>query len=469
MSKNSIRPKVLILTTSVFTDRIIQNGDFIDYIREHYDVDVWANSFKKNPSDWDALRLKVIGFPDTKQLRHWSSYLRKINEAAWVKAIPATSIEINQKYFSEKKFLNIVIKKIGHLIAFINGHQFFEGLVRSLLLHLAPNNHIQKHLIDGSFDCVLVTNPFWVQEPLVALEAIKLNIPVISLIPSWDNITTKSRIIYRSTAFMVWSDVRKPELTSYYQESKKIPIEIYGTPQYDVFKHENYIVSRAKFFEKYDLKNHLPILLYTLGSPFFIKSEIDVCLEFCKKMKELNFLNNFQILIRPHPIKDFSQYVPIFKDIHSNIHVQEDVQTPKSQKIRFQDVDMIKNWVSTFYYADLVIATSSTTLLDASMMNKPHINITANLTNNVTLDQFIRDVSFGFVHLQSLNKSRLLNNVDSWEEFIHQIEIFQKNPQSIKNTSKDIVLQLAGSENSGTYGKVFIQALNAVIQKIKQQ
>jgi hypothetical protein len=69
MSKNNIRPKVLILTTSVFTDRIIQNKDFIDYIREHYNVDIWANSYKKNPGDWDALKLKVIGFPDTKQVR----------------------------------------------------------------------------------------------------------------------------------------------------------------------------------------------------------------------------------------------------------------------------------------------------------------------------------------------------------------------------------------------------------------
>ena len=67
------------------------------------------------------------------------------------------------------------------------------------------------------------------------------------------------------------------------------------------------------FYNQYGLNEELPLLLYTLGSPLFITSEIDVCLKFCKLASTQGLLDKFQILVRPHPIKDFSAYIPKFE------------------------------------------------------------------------------------------------------------------------------------------------------------
>lgn len=453
------KPKLLVLTTSVFTDRMLQNVDFVKHISNTFEVEIWASSIKTNSTYWDNFNFNVRPFPAVKRLRHWSTYLRRINENAWIHGLPAYSILINQKYFSDETFVFRILKIIGKCFTGLKKQVFIENIIRKLILLIAPNENLAESLKRNTYDALLVMNPFWVQEPLVALEAKKIGISVFSLIPSWDNITTKSRIIYKSDAFLVWSKQRIIELNKYYPESKNIPVVTYGTPQYDVFLKSEYLVDKQLFFNKYQLDFDLPILLFTLGSPLFINSEIDVCLEFCKKSADNGLLDKFQVLIRPHPIKDFSEYIPYFTNLHKNIKIQSDVQTSKSQTIRFQDELMIKNWVSTFRYSDLVVATSSTTLLDASMMNKPHINIAANLTNDKALDDFLDDVSYGFVHLQSLNEEKLLNNVHNWEEFFRMIEVFVNDISNFPNHSKEIVFQLADSENKGEYGRIFSNAI----------
>jgi hypothetical protein len=273
-------------------------------------------------------------------------------------------------------------------------------------------------------------------------------------------------MIYKSDAFGVWSSIRVPELYKYYPASQKLTVFIYGTPQYDIFTDQEFIISRECFNKKYSLNEQLPVILYTLGSPYFISSEITVCLEFCKIARNQGLLDQYQVLIRPHPVKDFSEFLPLFNEIDPRIKIQSEVQTSLGVQYKFQDADMIKNWVSTFYYSEIIIATSSTTILDAAMMKKRHINITANLTDDRSLDTFLHDVSFGFEHLQTLNDRKLLNNVKSFEELIGQLKNYQVSNNSIPDVSDEIILHLSEYEHTGNYGKIFADELNAAINNL---
>lgn len=459
------RKKILILTTSVFTDRIYQYSTFINAIKNEYDIEIWARSFVSNQEDWKLQDIDIKQVPKVNTCKHWINILRRINEYAWMYSINAKSLHINQKYKRNQKEIGYQ-KFFGKAISFFYLHIIFEKFVQILIIMNSENYPIQQLLKKSNADYLLVSNPFWVEEPLIALEAKKLKIPIISIIPSWDNITTKSRIIYKSVAYGVWSSIRLQELAKYYPSFSKQVKFLYGTPQYDIFTNKGFINSNDEFLEKYQLNNQLPIVLFTLGSPLFIPSEINVCLEFCKLALENDLLNSYQILIRPHPIKDFSDYLPFFAEIDSRIRIQTDVNTPSEQKYRFQNKEMINNWVSTFYNADIVIATSSTTILDASMLNKKHINIAANLTSDKTLDSFLHDISFGFEHLQELNKLKLLNNVTSFDDMIYQLKENIINPEVIPNNSKQIVEHLAEFPNNGNYGEIFAKNLIHTIHEI---
>jgi len=158
-----------------------------------------------------------------------------------------------------------------------------------------------------------------------------------------------------------------------------------------------------------------------------------------------------QILIRPHPIKDFSQYIHLFENIHCNIVIQSEVQTPSNVTHRFQDSQMIKHWVSTFTFSDIVIATSSTSILDGAMMNKPHINIATNLCDDPKLDEFISDVTYKFEHLALLRNEGLLNDIVNWDTFFREINTFLDNPEKYCNQSDLIQTHLAGHPLSVRY------------------
>jgi hypothetical protein len=459
------RKKILILTTSVFTDRIYQHSTFLDSLKKEFVVEVWARSFISNPDDWRIEGIEVKPIPEVNQLNHWVNILRRINEFAWMYRLKAKSLEINLKY-KRNHIENTFKKFLGKLISFFHLHILFEKFLHALILEFSRNVPIEQRLKNSKANYLLVSNPFWVEEPLIALEANKLKIPVISVIPSWDNITTKSRIIYHTNAYGVWSDIRLQELVKYYPDCKAKPQFIYGTPQYDIFRNPGFVTPKDSFYTKYQLDQQVPILLFTLGSPLFIPSEITVCLEFCKRALESGLLNHYQILIRPHPIKDFSEYLRIFAEIDERIKIQADVQTSSKEKFRYQDTEMIKNWVSTFYYSEIIIATSSTTILDASMMNKKHINIAANLTEDRNLDSFLHDVSFGFEHLQTLNRKNLLNNILHFEELFNQLQENITNPNRISNHSAEIVQHLAEYENKGNYGEIFSTQLTQVIHQL---
>jgi hypothetical protein len=428
-------------------------------------VEIWARSFISNSADWNINGVVVNAFPVVKPISHWLNLLRRANEFAWMYRLPAKSLKINFKHSKNSGNLWLM-KFFGWCISTLHLHKWFEKILQNLIIKRSENKNVYQLLKKSKPDVVLISNPFWVEEPLVALESKKLGVPVISLIPSWDNITTKSRIIYQSDAFGVWSSTRVPELNKYYPESLQLPVFIYGTPQYDIFKDPEFIIPRECFYKKYTLNEELPVILYTLGSPYFISSEITVCLEFCKIAHRQGLLDQYQVLIRPHPVKDFSEFLPLFNEIDPRIKIQSEVQTSSDVQYKFQDREMIKNWVSTFYYSEIVIATSSTTILDGAMMNKRHINITANLTSDRSLDTFLYDVSFGFEHLQTLNERKLLNNVNSFDELTAQLTNYRLSDNSIPDLSGEIILHLSEYEHTGNYGKIFAGELNNAINHL---
>ena len=460
------KKKLLILTTSVFTDRMLQHSTFLGELTKEFTVEIWAKSYISNPSDWQIEGVQVNPFPDLKPLPNWTSYLRRINEYAWMNKLKAKSIFINIKYKSKKTPILKTLLFLGKLVSLLHLHYFIEWFVFNCVRITERNAFLTSDLKSKSVDYLMVLNPFWVEEPLVAIEAKKLKIPVISIIPSWDNITTKSRMLYKSNFYGVWSSVRIQELNKYYPYTLKAKNFIFGTPQYDVFSNKDFIMDKKDFNNQYQLNENLPLLLYTLGSPLFITSEIDVCLKFCKFASDNGLLDKFQILVRPHPIKDFSEYIPMFKNIDERIKIQSEVQTSSAIKHRFMNKNMLKNWVSTFYYSDIIVATSSTTLLDAAMLNKPHINITENLSDDSSLDLFINDVSYGFEHLNDLNKKSLLNNVKNWDAFFNELSAFSKNKNNIKNKSEELVLHLCEYKNEGKYGKIFAEQ---IINNLKEE
>jgi hypothetical protein len=114
------KKKILIITTSVFTDRMYQHSTFLDNLKKEFLIELWAKSVVSNPNDWEIEGIEVKPIPEVNPLKHWINILRRINEFAWMYSLKARSLEINQKYMRNQK-------KITVLCLFINWYLYFSA------------------------------------------------------------------------------------------------------------------------------------------------------------------------------------------------------------------------------------------------------------------------------------------------------------------------------------------------------
>jgi hypothetical protein len=354
-------------------------------------------------------------FPIVRNNRERLNFIRRINEWAWVKSKALVSID-SMWCFNQKvhvlTFLNKVQRFLGSLISYLGFEHVSESLVQTLVLRQKRSPEARTRLLQLKPDVVVVTNPFWMHESSVAIEAKSLGIKLISIVPSWDNITTKSRLTFDSDAYFVWSDLRLKELQRIYPKTLGKPMYTYGTPQYEVFFNPEFHQSREDFCKVQGMDPHRKIILYATGSPNFIKTEYDAAVVFQKYFADDPELNQNQLLFRPHPNKDNNELQHLHKP-EQHCFVQFTSQAGLKTEERNLDKESMFLWVNTFRHADVVVNLSSTVTLDAILCGKPVINLNFDMSGDNNYDAFIKEINSTWTHLRDVWECKGIPQVDS--------------------------------------------------------
>jgi hypothetical protein len=448
------KKRIVVLSTSMFTDRIILFSSFLNYYKtSNIELEVWSSSYPQNIDEYNKHCIKLVSFPIIVDFKERYNVLRKIvnkSTAYRLKMFSVLSMENfrNRDVFYRINFFTIFSK----VIAFFKLNFFVERILLKILSHQTRSENAFIRLQSEKPDLLFVTNPFWSHESAIAIEAKKLGIKIVSLIPSWDNITTKSRFVFKSDAFAVWSNLRKSELLSHYPYTQNIPIGITGASQYDIFHDDIYIIPKKDFYNFHDLKSDLPIVLYVLGSPLFIKSEFETCAQFLREITQNGLIDKFQILIRPHPNKDNGDFIGYFESIHSNVRVQKTTQKGKSVLKRSQNVNDTKHWVSTFFYSSILINLSSTSMFDALYFNLPVININFDHTVGNKFDSYIKEINSKWTHLKHVYNSNSIKYVNSIKDMSNVLEYILSSDNTFLDNQKQLLMDICNN-NDGLAGK----------------
>jgi hypothetical protein len=410
MSSN--KQKVVILSTSLLTDRVLLYSTFGKQLLAGATAEAWMSSFPEHQDVWEQKGFSVKDFPVIERVSFLNSLLKRANDGAWAKRLNATSIldmqALNTRLGPRKQdglLARLAVASsiaLGKLIALIGVQAQFEQWIWKHFQEGAANSPlVAKRLREAKPDLLLVTNPMWAMETAVAVEAKKMGIRVFSFIPSWDNITTKERFAFLSDAYAVWSDIRVKELHKYYPYSKNAPVYSVGAPQYDVFYMAQYAQDRNDFCVRNGLNPELPIVLYALGSPNFIKSEFPTALSVIGAMKAEGKLKNYQVLVRPHPNKQNNELVDELANFDANVNLQNVGQAGLPTEKRSQSEVQIRDWVSTVKHASVIINASSTILLDGAMFNVPFINVNYDNTESGFFDGLVKSLQH-WEHLRTV-------------------------------------------------------------------
>jgi hypothetical protein len=241
-----------------------------------------------------------------------------------------------------------------------------------------------------------------------------------------------------------------------------------GAPQYDVFFMKEYLLPRQQFFDTHQLDPNLPLVLYTLGSPLFIKSEFPTAVDVLQLMRDKGMLDEVQVLVRPHPNKDnWDGFASLF-EIHPHIKVQDYGTDGLPTVKRSQTADQIADWVSTIYYSDVVVSASSTILLDAALFDKPAVNIEFDSTPEKVYDEFLRYINKHWPHLMTVGESNAVYSVYSVQEAARGIYDALQNPAG-KHAERVSLRKTVLNNEDGRAGERFADSILQTVLELNRQ
>ena len=228
--------------------------------------------------------------------------------------------------------------------------------------------------------------------PLV-LAAEQLQIKTTAFIFSWDNLASKGRMAANFDGYLVWSDLMKQELLTFYTSVKSEQVAVVGTPQFEPYVLSRYGFTKTEFHNRFNLDATKPTLLFSCGDvstspndPLYIETIAKAILN-----KEL--VQSVNLLVRTSPAESpqrFASLAEKYPFIRWNypqwVQARSNHQEAWSQRIpTVADVHDLK---SVLQHSAININMLSTMSLDFMLFGKPVINtVFGNSDNGLANDQ----------------------------------------------------------------------------------
>lgn len=456
------RPRIVLLSTSLLVDRMFAQTELLSTLARASTPEVWASSAANADyrALWSSQPATVQPLPAVgafRELRH--NYLRRLNETIW---------DLRQREPSRESMLRHRPPELGDSIRWMIDatarvlsrfpvEQVVENALEPYLLRYERSPEATQRIVRQRPSVVVSTGPFQFEQPGIAAAAKRLGVRVLTLIPSWDNISTKRRMLFRYDGYVVWSEQMKSELHRLYPHSQDVPVYVVGAPQFDVFFQDRYVESRAAFCTRHQLSPDRPIILYAVGSPNFLFGEPAGAVHVAKAVAA-GQLGDVQMLVRPHPIHDNAEMDRLFEGMGPRIRVQR-VSTPGTAlTLRSQDESQTRDWVNTFRHADVVVNLSSTVTVDAALFDRPVINLDFDPGPGSPDQQLVKDINHRWTHFKPIAESGGVWLVDDFAQLFDAIRAYLAKPELHREARRGIVERVC-QFTDGHCGRRMAQAI----------
>jgi hypothetical protein len=467
------RRRVLVLSSSLLTDRMLLHSECLEVLGRGADVTVWATSAKNSyyRSVWDKCPAAVEEFPEVRPFKEFPyNYLRRVDEWVWDYRLQLpTRVSARRHLVKSEKRSVRALRLPGYLLSLLRIERWFEDNLEQVLLTQVRSPEAVARLRALRPDVVVGTGPFRFHEPAVVAAAKELGIPVVTLIHSWDNITTKNRMVFKYDGYLVWSDNMRQELLQCYPDSRRVPVYRIGAPQFDTFFQERFQQSREEFCERQGLSPDRPIILYALGSPNLFREHHSAV--FLAERVARGELGDAQMIVRPHPIHDYAELSEVMKGFGPRVRLQKTQEEGTSLSARSQDESQIAEWVNTFRHADVVVNLSSTATIDAAIFDRPVVNLDFDPDPERKRQQLVKDINHVWLHFKPVAESGGVWLVNDNREMVEAVSTYLRRPELHREERRKIVKLVCGYSDGRCglrMGKAILEFLNGVAKRAER-
>lgn len=434
--------RFLLLSTSLLVDRVFLYTDLISRLRTRGNVSVWASSYDGRDAEsiWQNTGVDAETFPHVGPFREMPhNFLRRLNEYIWDYRYEVPSRESMRRHVRDRRTSALIraLKPPAKLMAMMRSERLVEENLEKLLLAYPRSVEAEIRLRKDRPDVIVSTGPFQFEQPGIFSPAKRLGIPTLAYIPSWDNVTTKNRMVFRYDGYIVWNERVKDELHFYYPQTKGKPVYVVGAPQFDIFRQDRFYRTREEFCLGQGLDPKLPIVLYAIGSPNFLQ-EHHGAVRLAKRIAE-GRLGDIQMLVRPHPIHDNAEMRELFDQFGPKVRLQQTPNAGKELTKRTQGELQIIEWINTFRHADVVVNLSSTVTIDAALFDKPVVNLDFDPQPGRVQQQLIKEINHKWNHFKPIAESGGVWLVNDFEELESAVKTYLRSPSLHREERKWIV------------------------------
>ena len=424
--------EVVVLSSSLLTDRMLLNTKFVPELAKHSRVRLWTMSARNG--DFTPPRHTegsvVEPFPEVRPFKTFPhNYGRRLNEAVWDWAQQSPSRTSIRKHIPER-FGGAIVRSLrvpAYFLAALGLEQPLENWLEQLCINYPRSFDAVEKLKAIRPAALIATGPHRYEEPAIVAAAKALGIPVMTLITSWDNLSTKHRMLFKYDGYIVWSEQMEKDLHEYYPQTRGLPVYRVGAPQFDAFFNEDYMQTREEFCREQGLDHSKPIILHALGSPNFIPGEYHAALYLADKVAK-GELGDVQMLIRPHPLFETGKESALMSGFGPRVKLQKTGQAGMQLPTRSQDEEQIVEWVSTFRHCDVLVNLFSTVAIDAAIFDRPVVNLDYDPGPEKKMQAMIKDVNHVWSHFKPITESGGMWTVQNNEEMVEAVRAYLKDP-----------------------------------------
>lgn len=325
--------------------------------------------------------------------------------------------DIHPWRYKMKKFIFLPLSKIRAL----------RDLVKWLDKILIKDRYYGEIFEKYNPDLVFSTSVMEDADVFVLKQAQERKIPTIGMVKTWDN-TSKMSFRVKVDKLIVWSDYVKSESLKF-QNYKEKDIIVCGVPQFDFYAQPEWKTEREEFFSSIGADPAKKLLVF--GSEGKISSgDGEIAEIIMKAVASQEIKGEYQLFIRPHFM--YLGDEKKFDSLKNNKNVIIDSGYEHSMVFRdkwdYSDAQ-IKKFSNLMRYADIMITTASTLILDAAACDKPIVSIAFDGYQKKPLEDSIAKWYLS-EYLQTILEQDGLSFVKNKEELIDAVNAYIADPQT---------------------------------------
>jgi hypothetical protein len=278
----------------------------------------------------------------------------------------------------------------------------------------------------------------------------RMGISTAGFIFSWDNLTSRSRVMVPYDYWFVWHEGMKRQLLGIYPGIKPENVFMTGTPQMDFHFRPEYVMSREELARRIGIDPKRPFILYTTGVDKHFPQEHRHVELVIRQLQELDIPIRPQLVVRNY-IKGTSPEMKALSERKiPNVVFPAMLWDMAWATPRYEDLEL---YCSLVQHAAMSINAASTVTLEFILQDKPVINLDFDPPGSALApcDGFKRHIRFD--HFWPVAESGASMVAQSEDDMRRMLIKGLTEPESMNRERKQFIKDFFGSTADGKSGQ----------------